>query len=127
MVTICVKTGLFQFHLNSATRFAFACAEIENKEKHLEWPQPRWDEARSNALAAVLLAATSLECSVNEFYQQAVDRDRDALKPLSEAQMFVLNRIWQNSNRLQLCPRPAGEAQRYLCATETKQQWIMEN
>ena len=80
MITLRVKSGLSQFHLDSAERFAFVCAKIEREEKYLEWPQPSWDEARSNALATVLLAATSLESSVNEFYQQAVDRDRNALK-----------------------------------------------
>ncbi len=94
MVTVRVKSGISQFHLNSSARFAFACAQIESEEKHLEWPQPRWDEARSNALAAVLLAAASLESSVNEFYQQAVDRDRDALKSLSETQMKLLAELW---------------------------------
>ncbi len=89
-MTASVKAGLSQFHLISAARFAFACAEIESEEKYLEWPQPRWDEARSNALAAVLLAAASLESSVTEFYQQAVDRDKNALKSLSENQMKLL-------------------------------------
>jgi hypothetical protein len=100
MVSLRVKSGLFQFHLDSATRFAFACAKIETEEKHLEWPQPRWDEARSNALAAVLLAAASLESSVNEFYQQAVDRDRNALKPLSETQINLLAELWPEIERL---------------------------
>ncbi len=100
MFTASVKAGLFQFHLNSAARFAFACAEIESEEKHLEWPQPRWDEARSNALAAVLLAAASLESSVNEFYQQAVDRDINALKSLSENQMKLLAELWPEIEKL---------------------------
>lgn len=100
MVTLHVKTGLFQFHLNSAARFAFACAEIESEEKHMEWPQPRWDEARGNALAAVLLAAASLESSVNELYQQAVDSDGNALKSLSETQMKLLAELWPEIEKL---------------------------
>lgn len=100
MVTIRVKSGLFQFHLNSAARFASACAKIESEEMHLEWPQPRWDEARSNALAAVLLAAASLESSVNELFQQAVDRDGKALKSLSEIQMKHLEEIWGEIEKL---------------------------
>jgi len=98
--TVRTKAGLFQFHLNSAERFAFACSKIEREENHLEWPQPRWDESRSNALAAVLLAAAALESSVNEFYQQAVDRDKDALKPLSETQMKLLAELWPDIEKL---------------------------
>ena len=94
MVEIRVKSGLFQFHLNSAARFASACVTIENEEKHLEWPQPKWEEARSNALAAVLLSAASLESSINEFYQQAVDKDRKAMKALSENQINLLAELW---------------------------------
>lgn len=100
MVQLRVKTGLSQFHLNSAAHFASSCAKIENEEKHLEWPQPRWDEARSNASASVLLAAAALESSVNEFYQQAVDRDGNALKSLSEIQMKHLEEIWGEIERL---------------------------
>jgi hypothetical protein len=100
MITIRVKSGLSQFHLSSAARFALACAKIESEEKHMEWPQPRWDEARSNALAAVLLAAASLESSVNEFYQQAVDRDKNALNPLSESQMQLLAELWPEIEKL---------------------------
>lgn len=100
MVTLRVKSGLFQFHLDSAERFALACAKIESEEKHLDWPQPRWDEARSNALAAVLLAAASMESSVNEFYQQAVDRDENALKSLSETQMKLLAELWPEIEKL---------------------------
>lgn len=100
MVTLRVKSGLFQFHLDSAIRFARACAKIESEEKHLEWPQPRWDEARSNALAAVLLAAASLESSVNEFYQQAVDNDKNALKSLSPTQIKLLAELWSEIEKL---------------------------
>lgn len=100
MTTLRVKSGLFQFHLDSATRFALACAKIESEERHLEWPQPRWDEARSNALAAVLLAAASLESSVNEFYQQAVDSDKNALKSLSQNQMKLLAELWPEIEKL---------------------------
>ena len=100
MIKLRVKSGLFQFHLNSAARFAFACGKIEDDEKHLEWPQPRWEEARSNALAAVVLAAASLESSVNEFYQQSLDRDHKALKPLSETQMKVLAELWPDIERI---------------------------
>jgi hypothetical protein len=100
MINLRVKTGLFQFHLDSAARFAFACAEIESEQKHLEWPQPRWDEARSNALATVLLSAASLESSVNEFYQQAVDRDRSALESLSDTQMKLLAELWPEIEKL---------------------------
>ena len=94
MVTIRVKAGLFQLNLNAAARFASACVEIENQEKHLEWPQPKWEEARSNALAAVLLSAASLESSINEFYQQALDKDKEALKPLSKNQIQLLAELW---------------------------------
>lgn len=100
MLTLRVKSGLSQFHLDSAAHFAFECVEIEREEKHLEWPQPRWDETRSNALAAVLLAAASLESSVNEFYQQAVDRDGNALKSLSETQMRLLAELWPEIEKL---------------------------
>ncbi len=99
MVTASVKAGFFQFHFNSAARFAFACAEIESKDKHLEWPRPRWDDARSNALAAVLLAAASLESFVSEFYQQAVDSDKNALKSLSENQMNPGNSSSSSSHK----------------------------
>jgi hypothetical protein len=94
MVTIRGKSGLFQFHLNSAARFASTCVAIENEEKHLEWPQPKWEEARSNALAAVLLSAASLESSINEFYQQAVDKDRNAMEALTENQIKFLAELW---------------------------------
>lgn len=100
MFTVSVKSALSQFHLASATRFALACAKIESEEKHLEWPQPRWDEARSNALAAVLLAAASLESSVNEFYQQALDSDKNALKSLSPTQMKLLGELWPEIEKL---------------------------
>jgi len=100
MITLRVKSGLFQFHLDSAERFALECAKIESEEKHMEWPQPRWDEARSNALAAVLLSAASLESSVNEFYQQAVDRAENALRPLSETQMKLLAELWPEIEKL---------------------------
>jgi len=100
MITVRVKAGLFQFHLDSADRFASVCAKIESEEKHMEWPQPRWDEARSNSLAAVLLAAASLESSVNEFYQQAVDKDGNALKPLSESQIKLLAELWPEIEKL---------------------------
>ncbi len=100
MVTIRGKSGLFQFHLNSAARFASACIAIENEEKYLEWPQPKWEEARSNALAAVLLSAASLESSINEFYQQAVDKDGKALKSLSENQINLLAELWPEIKQL---------------------------
>ena len=100
MIKLRVKSGLFQFHLDSAEHFASACAKIESEEKHLEWPQPRWDEARSNALAAVLLAAASLESSVNELYQQAVDKDRNALKSFSDSQMKLLAELWPEIEKL---------------------------
>ena len=100
MATASVKTALSQFHLDSATRFAFVCAEIEREEKHLEWPQPRMKEARSNALAAVLLAAATIEASVNEFYQRAVDRNKNALKPLTLDQIKALAECWPDIERL---------------------------
>jgi hypothetical protein len=100
MVTLRVKSGLSQFHLDSAIHFASACAEIEKAESDMDWPQPRWNEARSNALAAVLLAAASLESSINEFYQQAIDKDKKALKSLHENQMKLLAEIWPEIERL---------------------------
>jgi hypothetical protein len=100
VITLRVKSGLSQFHLDSAKLFAVACAAIENAEKHMEWPQPRWDEARSNALAAVILAAASLESSINEFYKQALDRDKNALKSLTEHQMNLLSELWPDIERL---------------------------
>ena len=100
MIKLSVKTGLFQFHLDSAARFASVCSAIEGEERHLNWPQPRWDEARSNSLAAVLLAAASLESSVNEFYQQAVDRDNNALESLSNIQMQLLEELWREIEKL---------------------------
>jgi hypothetical protein len=100
MMVANVKAGLFQFHLESAARFASVCAKIESEEQHLEWPQPRWNEARGNALAAVILAAASLESSVNEFYQQAIDSDKGALKPLSNIQMKLLAELWPEIEKL---------------------------
>ncbi len=48
----------------------------------------------------MLLAAASLESSVNEFYQQAVDRDKNALKSLSENQMKLLAELWPEIEKL---------------------------
>jgi len=78
------------------------CAEIESHEKHMEWPQPSWDRTRSYALASVILAVGALESSINELYQQAIDRDKNALENLSEAQMKLLEQLWTQAEEFSI-------------------------
>jgi hypothetical protein len=99
MVKLRVKSGISKLHIQSSNLYACLCECIEEEEKHLEWPQPRWDEARSYALSSVVLAAAALESSINELYQQAIDRDRNALASLAHSQMELLEVLWPEVER----------------------------
>jgi hypothetical protein len=70
------------------------CGQIENDEKKLAWPQPHWDDARSHAIAAVVLATAALEASINELFQQAIDKNKNALSSLTKDQMILLEELW---------------------------------
>jgi hypothetical protein len=98
-LTVTVKAGLSSLHLNSSILFANVCSQIEDEESNLPWPQPSWDKARSYASAAVILAVAALESSVNELYQQAIDRDVEALKSLTKEQMSLLEQLWPEIER----------------------------
>jgi len=95
-LTLRVKSGLARLHIDSCSLFANLCKKIEDEEEHLNWPQPRWDEARSYALSSVVLAVAALESSINELYQQAIDRDKNALESLTNEQLSLLEQLWHD-------------------------------
>jgi hypothetical protein len=94
MITLRVKTSLARLHIESSSLFSNLCQQIENEEEHLDWPQPRWDEARSYALSSVVLSVAALESSINELYQQAIDKDKNALGSLTDEQLSLLEQLW---------------------------------
>src|SRR4030042_2452948 len=93
-ITLRVKCGLANLHINSCSLFSNLFQQVEDEEEHLDWPQPRWDEARSYALSAVVLAVAALESSINELYQQAIDRDKNPLESLTNEQLSLLEQLW---------------------------------
>lgn len=98
-VTLRVRTGLSRLHIESSAHFPNLCSQIEDEEDHLDWPQPRWDEARSYASASVILSVAALESSINELYQQAIDRDKNALESFTKEQMALLEQLWPEVER----------------------------
>ena len=94
MVELRVKAGMSTSLLRASDFYARLCEQIEEDEKHLEWPQPHWDDARNHAISAVVLATAALEASINELFQQAIDRDKNALSPLTESQLVLLEELW---------------------------------
>lgn len=68
--------------------------EIEEAEKHLDWPQPHHEENLGHAAACVTLSAAAMEAAVNEIYLQAVDANYSAFPGLSRTQVDVLASLW---------------------------------
>ena len=94
MVRVRVKENLGNQHFQSAIRFADRCTDIEEREHQQAWPQPSWEECKSFAVAAVLLAASALEASINELFLEAIDANRSSLGSLDDNQLGVLAVLW---------------------------------
>ena len=90
-----VKSGLSHLLMSEAWRLASFCKDIEDAEKHLDWPQPRQHENLGHAAASVVLAAAALEAAINEIYLQAVDRSVDAFPELTRSQLDLLAQLWE--------------------------------
>ena len=89
-----LKANLARLHLQSANRFARQCEEIAVAESALDWPQPRWDESRSLASAAVVLSVAALEATANEFFLEAVDGNTLAMQRIGERSRRILATMW---------------------------------
>ncbi len=96
------KAGLSRLHIRSSELFASKCLQIEEEQKQLSWPQPRFDEVQSYASAAIIIAVAALESSINELYQQAIDRDRTSLKSLTIEHMVLLEQLWPDVERFSI-------------------------
>lgn len=93
-VPLQVKSGLARLHIESCSLFSDLCQLIEEEEEHLDWPQPRWDKARSYALSSVVLAVAALESFINEFYLEAIDRSKNVQRSLTNEQLSLLEQLW---------------------------------
>ncbi len=94
MLKIRVKAGMSNHLLQASILYTTLCEQIEKDEKHLAWPQPHWEEARSHAISAVVLSTAVLEASINELFQQAIDKDINALASLTGSQFVLLKEVW---------------------------------
>lgn len=81
-------------HFQSAIRFSGCCTDIETREHQQARPQQSWEECKSLAVAAVLLATSALEASINELFLEAIDANRNSLGSLSDDQLGVLAVLW---------------------------------
>jgi hypothetical protein len=75
--------------------FHQTCVEITNAESAMDWPQPHWDECRSYATAAILLAVAALEASINEFYLEAEDHAHVGMGSIPAEKCRVLADAWE--------------------------------
>lgn len=89
-----LKANLARVHLQSADRFASQCEDIAAAEATLDWPQPRWEESRSLASAAVILSVAALEATVNEFFLEARDGNTTAMQHIGERHRRMLATMW---------------------------------
>lgn len=94
MVDIRVKENLAVQHFRSALRLATQCKDIEQAEQHLDWPQPGWEASKTFSVAAIMLAVSALEASVNELFLEAVDANRNSLESLSKDHLGILAVLW---------------------------------
>jgi hypothetical protein len=101
-VSVKIKANLAQRHLGSARMFADRCTQIEDAELSIPWPQPRFDEAGSFAVGAVVLAAAALEASINELYLEAADQNTSSPAGLDKDQMSLLATLWGEVDRFSI-------------------------
>jgi hypothetical protein len=81
--------------MHAAQYFANRCAEIEQAEKNLEWPQPRYAEAAHCALAAVVMSVAALEAAINERYSAAADNNLNIYKSIQPDRVKLLAELWE--------------------------------
>jgi hypothetical protein len=89
-----VKEKFGNQHFKSALSLATRCSEIEDRDQDQKWPQPSWEECKTFSVAAILLAVSALEASINELFLEAIDANRNSLKSLSDDQLSVLAVLW---------------------------------
>ena len=97
-----VKVSLGLVHMEAARDFARRCADIENDQKDLPWPQPRYREADRYALGSVILSVAAIEAGINETYQAAVDSVGQRELDLPQAKAKLLAVLWNDVEQFPL-------------------------
>jgi hypothetical protein len=83
--------------MGAAISFAERCAEIENVEKNLEWPQPGHEKAAQYSLAAVVMSVAALETAINHRYSAAVDNNQHVFKNIQPDRVKLLAALWEEA------------------------------
>jgi hypothetical protein len=89
------KANLSRLHLRTAQLFLADCEEITRNESHLAWPQPHWEESRSYASGAVILAVAALEATINELYLESADRNQNSLPGIAHDRLDLMATLWE--------------------------------
>ena len=93
-VELRVKINFGLVHMNAARDFAKKCRMIEEDQKHLDWPQPRYQEAARYALGAVILSVAAIEAGINETYLTMADNVGRAVQQLPADKVRLLAILW---------------------------------
>lgn len=81
--------------MRTAQLFLAQTREITQNEGHLPWPQPHWEESRSYASGAVILAVAALEASINELFLESVDRNQTSLAGVALDRLQLMATLWE--------------------------------
>ena len=104
-----VKHSFSSQHLRAAKHFATQAARIETRCVGLDRPAPV--SHRAYITGAVISAVAGLESSINELYLEAIDRNLNALKGLTDVQVLAMSEQWR---RIKGDPDTLGKYQRAL-------------
>ena len=93
-VSLRLKHHFSKQHHWTARNFSEEAAHIENFSTNLSKVDGR--RHRAYVTGAILFAVAALEASINEFYLEAQDRDKNTLSGLNDSQLSVLANQWVN-------------------------------
>jgi hypothetical protein len=96
------KANLSRLHLRTAQLFLAQCEQITRSEVHLPWAQPHWEDSRSYASGAVVLAVAALEASINELYLESVDRNSNSLPGIATDQLDLMATLWEEVDQFSI-------------------------
>ncbi len=99
MATANVKHSFSKQHLSAAKLFATLAAQIESRA---ELTGSEWSEHRAYVTGAVVFSTAFLESSINEFFLEALDMNRDNFGGLSDQQIAVLAELWDTVEQQQV-------------------------
>lgn len=96
-VSLRLKHSFSKQHHWAARNFSEEAAHIENSNTELSKVEDV-RKHRAYVTGAILFAIAALEASINEFYQEALDGNKNTLSGLNDSQLSTLAKQWVTFN-----------------------------